>query len=97
MHTRHINADAVQLALVARRTTVQAKWCAMSDHVHTASCKHWSSAWRVPAPSMAQPMNRGDWHRALNQVATWGAREIRKAFGTGIRALRAENVSLIER
>jgi hypothetical protein len=98
MHTRHIAADQLELALVARKTGVSARWCAMSEHVHTGPCKRTSyGRWHVPSRSMAQPMSRGDWHRALWQASTWGAREIRRAFGVGIRALQRENHFLIER
>lgn len=94
---RTIDAGQLQLALVSRRFDRKARWAAMSDHVHTQSCKTYAGAFRLPQRSMAGPMSRGDWYRVLWRIQAQGAKACRKVFGVGIRALQAENAYLVER
>lgn len=91
---RVIDAKYVHLALVAGRAVPTTRWAAMSAHVHTQECKapfRGFEGYRLPAPSLLVPMNRGYWHRVLHRLGHLGPRGIRKLFGTGIRALRAES------
>lgn len=94
---RTIDAGHLQLVLVAHRIGCHARWAAMSDHVHTKPCKVYADADRRPQASMAGPMSRGAWYRTLWRIEAQGAKECRKTFGIGIRALRAENAYLVER
>lgn len=88
---RFISASHLQLALVARRLNVTARWCVMSAHTHTQPCNRRGYPYRIKQDSVASPMSRGDWHRTLERIAAQGAKAVRQDYGIGIRALRAEN------
>jgi hypothetical protein len=94
---RTIDAGMLKLALVAQRLpTATTRWCAMSEHVHTQPCRMIAGTYRLPQVSLAGPMSRGEWYRILWRVEAQGAKACRKAFGVGIRALRAENHYMLE-
>lgn len=94
---RIIDPKQVELALVARRAVPDTRWAAMSAHVHTQECQRpirgaaGDHGYRIPARSLLTPMNRGHWHSVLRRLECRGARAIRKHFGVGIRAMRAES------
>lgn len=100
MHTHHINADDLRLVLVTRRMRgLACKWAAMSPTVkgtHT-ECTPWKNdaAVRLVIRATAQPMDAGLLYRAVNRVAAHGAREVRKTWGIGIRALRKQQLFVV--
>ena len=91
---RSIDSKQVELALVASRAVPATRWAAMSAHVHTQECRpplrDGGGTYQLRSPSLLSPMNRGDWHCVLRRLEYRGPRAIRKAFGVGIRAMRAE-------
>jgi len=97
MHTRHISAEHVLLALVARKVT-DARWAAMSNGASTAPCARRSApSYRLPHGPLMVPMDRGNIFRAIDRVRCHGRDELKRTFGLGIRALRAETQSFILR
>lgn len=92
-----ISALHLGLVAAAHKAGMKAKWCVMSAHVQTQTCRQHATPYRLQTASVASPMSRGEWHRTLNRIECHGAKAVRKEFGVGIRALRAENAYLIER
>lgn len=92
---RFINAEHLQLALVARRLkSSDVRWAAMADHDWSPRRCTWrdnSSTTLIHFPPIAGPMARGNLHRAIEQQRlTQGLPSIRKTFGTNLRSLLAE-------
>ena len=95
MSTRYINAEHVQLAIVARKAVPTTQWAAISNGFHTYSCSY-----RKPREPYCRPhpplfysvltctfsehfLNKVRWSR--------GAKEIKAIWGLGYRQLQAEN------
>lgn len=97
--TRHIDAEHVLLALVARRANPRCRWAAMADHEWTPrECRHryYGPTPAQHRPPLLSPMARGHLHRAIErQRLTQGLPSIRKTFGAGLRALLAEPAHLV--
>ena len=102
MQTSAISADQLKLALVARRinrlTGKRTRWAAMSATTRVSmGCvppgRHWVRP--LPMPSMLMPMERGDLFKAIERTrCVAGTAAVRRTFGAGIRALRAENAHI---
>ncbi len=88
--THTIAAAQVELVLVALRAGMSSRWAAMSAHVHTQNCNRRGGAYRIPSPSLAGPMSRGELFRAIDRTLCQGRRECLATFGTGMRDMQAE-------
>lgn len=97
MEVRHISADALRTALVSRKLPLAYRWCAMSAHTVTQGCRQWASAFRLPAKSVACPMDRGYLSKSVERVRSQGSAEVRRTFGVGIRAVTADNLNFVSR
>lgn len=91
MQLRTITAEHLQLALVAHKALPQTRWAAMSNGAHTQSCRAKAGQWRVKHGPLLVPMDRGYINRAVESVRmSDGLDGVRRTFGCGIKALRAE-------
>jgi len=99
VQTSVIAARQIELALVARRLNrlsgSRARWAAMSATTRVSmGCVPPSRHWVPPAaiPSLLTPMDRGGVMQAIERTRLCaGTAGVRRIFGVGIRALRAEN------
>lgn len=100
MQTSVISADQLKLVLTARHlnrlTGKRTRWAAMSATTRVSmGCarRHWTPA--LPVPSLLTPMERGTLLAAIERTrCTAGTAAVRRTFGAGIRALRAENAHI---
>lgn len=102
MQTSAISAEQLKLALVASRinrlTGKRTRWAAMSATTRVSmGCarggRHWVPP--LPVPSLLTPMERGDLFKAIERTRLHaGTAAVRRTFGAGIRALRAENAHI---
>ncbi len=101
MSTRHINAEHVLLALVARRAVPSTQWAAISNGFHTYLCTDRKPMKPYCYPHQALmlailPCTTDE--RLLNKVRwSYGAKEIKATWGMGYRQILAENKQRRER
>jgi len=99
MHTRTISADHLQLSLVAMRLKhSRTRWAAMSNGVTTQFCDRRGHHYQLPHPPLMQPMDSGRMATVLHRVRMHGLPEVKRTFGTGLRAMQAElSTSILKR
>jgi len=92
MPTRHINAEHLKLALVARRVRPSTRWAAMAEHAQTSSCRQRQAGggWVIHAAPLLAPMDRGNVRSLLERVRCQGRDEVLRTWGCGVRAMQAE-------
>lgn len=102
MQTSAISADQLKLALAARKinclTGTRTRWAAMSATTRVSmGCARGGSHWvpPLPVPSLLTPMERGNLAAVIERTRCMaGTAAVRRTFGAGIRALRAENAHI---
>lgn len=86
-----IRADYVQLALVARRARPDTRWAALSNGYATSACGTRFGRFRLATPSVLSPMASHGLLAVAERVRLLhGTQEVKRLFGAGIRALRAD-------
>lgn len=96
MHTRTISADHLQLSLVAMRLKHSStRWAAMSEGVQTQPCDRRGHHYQLAHPPLMTPMHNGRMATVLHRVRVHGLSEVKRTFGTGLRAMQAELSSSI--
>lgn len=90
MISANIRVDHLRLALLARRTRI-GRWCAYSTHPATGGDCTNHKPWRAHGGPLPSPWFAGDIAKLAEQThRQHGAREVRRTWGIGVRALCAE-------
>jgi hypothetical protein len=93
---RPINAEHLMLALVARRAVPARRWAALSDGATTNACSQRCGHYSLRTPPLMVPMDRGGMHSVVERTRLLhGLPEVRRVWGTGLRAMLAETSGVI--
>lgn len=89
---RHINAQHLKLALLARKAQPAIRWAAISNGAATAAClprQPGGGYWMYQPPLLA-PMATGWMQRLLDRARSQGCSEVLRTWRTSIAVLRVE-------
>lgn len=89
---RHISADHLKLALVARKARPGSRWAAMSNGAITADCRRHQpgSGYLIHQPPVLSPLMQGHMLRLLVRAHSQGRTEVLRTWRTSIAVLKAE-------
>lgn len=100
MPTRHINAEHLRLALVARKVRPTTRWAAMSNGAQTSSCQRRQpgGGYLIHADPLMSPLTAGRMQSLFERVRAQGRSEVHRTWPrTSIAVLKAEFSSCVLR